>query len=222
MPKTWPLCTSAKLNLGDEFWVKQKRISLLLCQVKGDIVGLCPQKLCVPTQGFGEEFYSNGSRVGLLIIIRVCAGPALLQSGLRQSPDELLWFLRLSDCDLLWNEERFIKYLTSSICWGFQFCRRAQRYCHVYPLRRNQDPAPRLHYCFLTASPLSLYHLLSLVNSCLNLPFGTQGRSWRLKPISYKQETGDTNRLLWLGAPQGPAWFQEETRKKATLLLTKS
>ena len=28
--------------------------------------------------GFGEEFYSNGSRVGLLISIRVCAGPALL------------------------------------------------------------------------------------------------------------------------------------------------
>ena len=33
---------------------------------------------------------------------------------------------------------------------------RNQRYCsvyYVYSLRKNQDPAPRLHYCFLTDSP---------------------------------------------------------------------
>ena len=29
----------------------------------------------------------------------------------------------------------------------------------VYPLRRNQDPAPRLHCCFLTASPVPLHPL---------------------------------------------------------------
>ena len=33
-----------------------------------------------------------------------------------------------------------------------------------------------LHYCFLTAPPLSLHPLPSLVSSYLNLPFGTQGR----------------------------------------------
>ena len=31
-----------------------------------------------PLRGFGEEFYSNSSRVGLLIRIRVCVGPAFL------------------------------------------------------------------------------------------------------------------------------------------------
>ena len=77
----------------------------------------------------------------------------------------------------------------------------------MYLFRRNQDPAPRLHYCFLTAPPLCLHVLPSLINHCLNLPFGTQGRSWRLKPIPYKQETGDTERLKCPGAPQGPAWF---------------
>ena len=61
----------------------------------------------------------------------------------------------------------------------------------MYPLRRNQDPAPRLHYCFLAAPPLSLHPLPSLISSCSNLPFGSQGRSWRLESIPYKQELGD-------------------------------
>ena len=72
----------------------------------------------------------------------------------------------------LWNEECFIKRLTSSICWGFSFCWRARRYCYVYPLRWNQDPAPRLHYCFLTPQcPASVSPSFSISN-CLNLPSG--------------------------------------------------
>ena len=47
-----------------------------------------------------------------------------------------------------------IKQLTSSICWTFSFCRRAQRYCYVYSLRWNQDPVPRLHCgCFFLFWP---------------------------------------------------------------------
>ena len=34
------------------------------------------------------------------------------------------------------------------ICRGFQFCRRTQRHCYASSLKRNQDPAPRLHHCF--------------------------------------------------------------------------
>ena len=71
----------------------------------------------------------------------------------------------------------------------------------MYSLRRNQDPAPRLHYCFLTAPPLSL------ISNCLNLPSGTQGRSWKLESIPHKQEMGDTERLSCPAAPQGPAWL---------------
>ena len=47
------------------------------------------------------------------------------------------------------------------------------------PLGGNQDPAPRVHYCFLTTPHLSLHPLLSLISNCLNLPFGTQGRGYR-------------------------------------------
>ena len=76
----------------------------------------------------------------------------------------------------------------------------------MYPLRGNQDPAPRLHSCLL-APPLSLHTLLSLSSNCSNLSFGTQRRSWRLESIPYKQEMGDTERLLCPGAAQGPARF---------------
>ena len=87
---------------------------------------------------------------------------------------------------------------------GLSSCRRTQKYvsdCYVYPLKRNQDPAPSLHYCFLTAFPLFLHSLTPLISNCLNLPFGTQGRSRRLKPFSYKQEMGGTERLSYPGEP---------------------
>ena len=41
--KTQSLCTGTKSNLGEEFWMKKKRIALLLCQAKGDIVDSWPQ-----------------------------------------------------------------------------------------------------------------------------------------------------------------------------------
>ena len=37
--------------------------------------------------------------------------------------------------------------------------------------------------------------LPSLISNDLNLPFGTQWRSWGLKPVSYKQKVGDKERL---------------------------
>ena len=63
---------------------------------------------------------------------------------------------------------------------GLSFCRGAQRHCYVYSLRRKQDPAQGLHCCFLTAPPLFLHSFPSLISNCLNMPFGTQGRSRRL------------------------------------------
>ena len=48
-------------------------------------------------------------------------------------------------------------------------------------LEAEPGPNPRLHYCFLAAPPLSLPLLPSLISNCLNLPFGTQGRSWMLE-----------------------------------------
>ena len=79
MLKTGPLCTGAKLNLGDRVLGDVEKNSFIVLPGKGGHSRLMPSKLCVPTQGgFGEEFYSSGSRAGLLIRIRVCAGPAFL------------------------------------------------------------------------------------------------------------------------------------------------
>ena len=49
-----------------------------------------------------------------------------------------------------------------------------------------------------------------LINNSLNPPFGTQGRSYRLESVSYKQENRK-ERLPCPGAPQGLAGFQTST-----------
>ena len=74
-------------------------------------------------------------------------------------------------------------------------------------MKGNQDLAPRLHSCFLTAPPLSLHPLPSLTSSCSDLPFGTHRRLWRLASLPHKQEAGVTESSS-PGAPQGPARFQ--------------
>ena len=72
--------------------------------------------------------------------------------------------------------------LTSPNWWvSFQYLQNSSKIliC-IYTLRGNQDPDPRLHYCFLIALALSLHPLSPLIRSCLNLSFGMKGRSWRL------------------------------------------
>ena len=63
------------------------------------------------------------------------------------------------------------------------------------PLRGNQDPAPRLHSCFLTAPPLSLHALPLLISNCLNLPVGTQGSSgWLNKAYLLQARKGEVQK----------------------------
>ena len=69
MPKTCP--QQSKLNLGDRAFNELE--DELLCQVKGATTSSSPQNC-----SYWERFDNNGSRVELLIRIRVCEGPALL------------------------------------------------------------------------------------------------------------------------------------------------
>ena len=68
---------------------------------------------------------------------------------------------------------------------------------------------PKSALLFLGCSFLVLHPLPSLISNYLNLPFGIQEGSWRLKSIPYKQETENTERLPRPGVPQSPVWLQE-------------
>ena len=62
--EAWPLCTGAELNLGDRVLGEVESITLLLCQAKGDTAAHVLKTMCPNLGGFGEEFYSSGSRRG--------------------------------------------------------------------------------------------------------------------------------------------------------------
>ena len=79
MLKTGPLCIGAESNLRGRVLGEVEKNSFIALPGKGGHSGLVPSKtVCLNPRGFGEEFYSSGSRVGLLIRVRVRAGPALL------------------------------------------------------------------------------------------------------------------------------------------------
>ena len=71
--------------------------------------------------------------------------------------------------------------------------------------RRNQDPDPSLHYWFFSA----FSHPPLPIRNCLNLPFGTQGRSRRLKPFSYKEETETWKGFCTREGPTGSCLFSK-------------
>ena len=79
MLKSQPLCTMARSNLRDRVLGEVEKNSFLLCQEKGDRMGLCLSKtVCSNLEGFSEEFYSKEFKGRVTDKIRVCAGPALL------------------------------------------------------------------------------------------------------------------------------------------------
>ena len=88
--------------------------------------------------------------------------------------------------------------------------------CKVEP-----GPCPKVHYCFLTAPPLSLHPLSALISSCLDLPFGTQGWSWKLESVPNKQELKDTNRFPCPGTPQVRLSFNVKLDKETNRIISR-
>ena len=116
MPKIQSLGTRAESHLRDSLGEVEKN-SMIALPAKGRhsrLVSL--QTVCCNLGGFGEKFYSDGSRLGLLRI-NVCAGPAsfnLASGGL------LMSVLRLSNCDLLSGISFcFLSFLSSSSSFFF-------------------------------------------------------------------------------------------------------
>ena len=82
-------------------------------------------------------------------------------------------------------------------------------------LEEKLGPCPKAAVLFLDYSSVVSVSLLFPDSNCLNLHFGIQGKSWRLKPIPLKQEMGDTESLVCPGVPQGP----QVSHKQATSSL---
>ena len=97
------------------------------------------------------------------VFVAVCGLSLVVASGgyssLRCAGFSLQWLLLLrstgsrrmgfSSCGTWAQPEVTILHMGG----GLSSCRRTQRYCYVYPFRRNWDPAPSLHCCFLTSPP---------------------------------------------------------------------
>ena len=84
-------CTGAELNRRDRVLVEIEKNSSIALPGKWGYCRLMASKLCAPIQG--DLLRSFIATVGLLIRTRECTGSVLLYSGLRWSPNELLWFL---------------------------------------------------------------------------------------------------------------------------------
>ena len=168
--RTWSLLTGAKQKLGDRVWGEREKIALLLLPGKGGSQ-LANALKTVP-------LLRRDGRRGFIVL-----GVKNRTTDKDQVEASVHCFQ--SWCSMVWwssfqNKECFINIFQ---LLGVQFCRRTQRYCYVYSLRRDQDPAGKLHECLLTAPLWSLHPLPSLISNCSKLPFGTQGKSWRLKFI---------------------------------------
>ena len=151
----------------------------------------------------------QGWGCGWLIRIRVCAGPAFLESGLRWSPDEFLWFSRLTSCDLLSG----MKTASSSIIVNI---------FHLLGVLVLQKSSKILLHVSLEAEPGSCPKAALLFLDCSSLfsvspPFPDQqlfesalwksGKVMEAETYSLQTRNGNTERLPDPGAPQGLARF---------------
>ena len=81
MLKTWPLCIGVASSLKNRVLGALHKNSFIALPGKGGHSRLVPLKImCHRLRGFGKEFHSKRSRVGLLVEIRLYARPALLVS----------------------------------------------------------------------------------------------------------------------------------------------
>ena len=105
--------------------------------------------------------------------------------------------------------------------WGPQTCSQPEvitlhpRGRPYYRRRAQKSPQEEWgwpHHCLLTASPLFLLTLTPLMSNCLNLPFGTQGRSRTLTTFLYRQAMVNMERFLYLG---GSCSFSDLARNAA-------
>ena len=167
MQKTQPLCTSAKLNFGDRVLGDEEKNNYCFTRQEGHS-GLVPSKLCIPTWevlvrsfiavGQGQDRIADKGQGW-------CRAWTLL-SSLRWSPDEFLWFSRLSHCtiSLEWNVSSSINIF----CWLGLLVLQSVQFSHwVVPNSANSWTAA----CQASLSITNSWNLLKLMSIKLVMPY---------------------------------------------------
>ena len=157
-----------------EFWVKQKRTALLLCQAKGPQPACASKTVCLNMEATVRSF--------MVMVQRGCdqLADTLLIGwwwGKWESASSTFWFPPIWGLPA-WGQHT----IDFSHLVGLSVSAEQLRYCYTgISLNGERGPCPEAAFLFLlTVPPLSPQTLPSLISNCLNLLTGTQGRSWRL------------------------------------------
>ena len=100
---------------------------------------------------------------------------------------------------------------------GLSSCRGAQRYCYGSWIFAPEEPGPcpKAALLFLDCPSLASPFPPALISNCLNLPFGTQGRSRRLNDAYLLQtRNGDRERICTREGPSGSCSILRRQRRK--------
>lgn len=175
-----------------------------------DTSGVVPQQYSAHSSFLGEQYSAAG----------LCPNPYSELSESGYDPDSSLHtgFIRR-------NRERErsgeLAQRQLSICWN-PVCEPEAQGSQTNPNSDTNHFAlhrtlPLLHDCFSIAFPLFLRSLTPLIGNLLNMPFDTQGRSRRLKPVPTKRKWMHRKAFVSGRAPKGPARFHLHRKKIGTM-----
>ena len=136
--------------------------------------------------------------------------PSIQKSfGIRWFRDGLLWFSRFLNCVTVSLEQRMLHQIVNifHLVRGSVSAKQLKILLCV-SLEGEPGPCPKLDHRFLTAPLFCPHPLPFLITNCLNLPFGTQGRSWSLHETYFLQTRNWGHRKASIHrVPQSPACF---------------
>ena len=193
MWKTWPLSTGAELNLGDRVLGEEEKNSFIVFPEKGGHSGSCPEKLCVPPWDLMRHF-----------IAMIQGGDADNDEGVCRACTPLIYSQEIFLIGLpYWLNSK------ESACkageWGLiPGSWRSPAEGNGNLLQYSYLANPRDIWAWATKQQQILMSFSgsfkvasggflaapSLISSCSNMLFETQGKSWKLESILYKQENG--------------------------------
>ena len=194
MLKAWPLCNGAELSLGDRVLGEEEKNSFIVFPEKGGHSGSCPEELCVPSwEDLMRHFIAMIQGWWCWHDEGVCRACTPL------SYSQVIFLTGLP----YWLNSK------ESACnaggWGLiPGSGRSPGGGHDNLLQYSYLANPRDRGAWATKEQIFLMSFSgsfnvasggflaapSLISSCSHLLFETQGKSWKLESILYKQENG--------------------------------